>query len=294
LNKILNRIRKGTVLVSDGAWGTYLHQKGLKPGECPEEWNISHPAEVFAIAQSYIEAGADMIETNSFGGSRFKLADYGLENRVFEFNKSAAEISRKAAGKDLYVIGSVGPTGKMLIMEDVTEADLYEAFKEQAMALEAGGVDAIIIETMTDLDEARIAVIAARENTGCEVICTMTFDKIPGGGYRTMMGISPSEMTTTLVESGASIVGANCGNGIADMIDIVKEIRRINSSIPILIHANAGKPVYIDGATSFPENPDDMANRVSEIIDAGANIIGGCCGTTPSHIRKIREVVNNL
>lgn len=291
---ILNEIRRGAVLVSDGAWGTFLHQKGLKPGECPEEWNISHTADVFAIAQSYIEAGADMIETNSFGGSRIKLADYGLENRAFELNKSAAEISRKAAGDECFVLGSVGPTGKMLIMEDVTEAELYEAFKEQSMALEAGGADAIMIETMTDLDEARIAVKAARENTSCEVLCTMTFDKIPGVGYRTMMGISPSEMTTVLVEAGASVVGANCGNGIADMIDIVKEIRLINSTIPILIHANAGKPVYIDGATSFPENPEDMACRVPEIIDAGANIIGGCCGTTPSHIRKIREVVNSL
>jgi 5-methyltetrahydrofolate--homocysteine methyltransferase len=294
LNKIQNEIRKGTVLVSDGAWGTFLHQKGLKPGECPEEWNISHTADVLSIAESYVEAGADMIETNSFGGSRFKLADYGLENRVFEFNKSAAEISRKAAGKDLFVLGSVGPTGKILIMEDVTEAELYEAFKEQSMALAAGGVDAIIIETMTDLDEARIAVKAARENTQCEVFCTMTFDKIPGGGYRTMMGISPAEMTTVLVEAGASVVGANCGNGIADMIDIVKEIRLTNSTIPVLIHANAGKPVYIDGVTSFPESPDDMALKVSEIIEAGANIIGGCCGTTPSHISKIREVVNTL
>jgi 5-methyltetrahydrofolate--homocysteine methyltransferase len=179
-------------------------------------------------------------------------------------------------------------------MEDVTEAELYEAFKEQSMALAAGGVDAIIIETMTDLDEARIAVKAARENTQCEVFCTMTFDKIPGGGYRTMMGISPAEMTTVLVEAGASVVGANCGNGIADMIDIVKEIRLTNSTIPVLIHANAGKPVYIDGVTSFPESPDDMALKVSEIIEAGANIIGGCCGTTPSHISKIREVVNTL
>lgn len=294
MSKILNEIQKGKILVSDGAWGTFLQQKGLKPGECPEEWNISRASDIFDIAQSYIEAGADMIETNSFGGNYFKLKNYGLENRVSEINKAAAEISRKAAGSERFVLGSVGPTGKLLLMEEVTENELYEAFKEQSMALEAGGVDAIMIETMTDLDEARIAVKAAKENTGCDVFCTMTFDKIIGGEYRTMMGISPTEMTEVLVESGAAVIGANCGNGIADMIGIVKEIRQVNTTIPILIHANAGLPHYHNGETTFPETPDDMAGNVKEIAEAGANIIGGCCGTTPNHICKVREVVKSL
>ncbi len=294
MSKILNEIKKGKVLVSDGAWGTFLQQKGLKPGECPEEWNISRADDVFNIAQSYIEAGADMIETNSFGGNWFKLKNYGLEDRVFEINKAAAEISRKAAGPDRFVLGSVGPTGKLLLMEEVTEDQLYEAFKQQSIALEAGGADAIMIETMTDLEEARIAVKAANENTNCEVFCTMTFDKIIGGEYRTMMGISPTEMTETLVEAGAAVIGANCGNGIADMIGIVKEIRLANATIPILIHANAGIPHYCDGETTFPETPDDMAGNVKEIAEAGANIIGGCCGTTPDHICKVREVVKSL
>lgn len=294
MSKIIQEIQKGRVLVSDGAWGTFLQQKGLKPGECPEEWNISRASDIFDIAQSYIEAGADMIETNSFGGNYFKLKNYGLENRVSEINKAAAEISRKAAGSERFVLGSVGPTGKLLLMEEVTENELYEAFKEQSMALEAGGVDAIMIETMTDLDEARIAVKAAKENTGCDVFCTMTFDKIIGGEYRTMMGISPTEMTEVLVEAGAAVIGANCGNGIADMIGIVKEIRQVNSAIPILIHANAGLPHYHNGETTFPETPDDMAGNVKEIAEAGANIIGGCCGTTPNHICKVREVVKSL
>lgn len=294
MTKILQEIKMGKILVSDGGWGTFLHQKGLKPGECPEEWNKSHSNEVFEIAKSYIDAGADMIETNSFGASRFKLAHYGFEDSVFDFNKTAAEISRKAAGTNHFVLGSIGPTGKMLIMEDVTKEELYEAFKEQAMALEAGGVDAIMIETMTDLDEARIAIKAANDNTKCEVFCTMTFDKIIGGDYRTMMGISPTEMATALVEAGASAIGTNCGNGITDMIDIVKEIRLVNHTIPIIIHANAGAPLYQDGATVFPDTPDDMASKINEIVKAGANIIGGCCGTTPEHIRSVREVVANL
>lgn len=294
MSKIIQEIHKGKVLVSDGAWGTFLQKKGLKPGECPEQWNVTRPDDVFDIARSYIEAGADMIETNSFGGNYFKLKGYGLENQVYQLNKSAAEISRRAAGPDRFVLGSVGPTGKLLLMDEVTEDELYEAFKAQSLALEAGGADAIVIETMTDLEEARIAVKAAKENTACEVICTMTFDKILSGEYRTMMGISPTEMTESLLEAGASVIGANCGNGIADMIGIVKEIRQVNSTVPILIHANAGMPHYCDGETTFPETPEDMGGRVKEIIEAGANIIGGCCGTTPGHICKVSEVVKSL
>ena len=294
MKSILAELNKGRILVSDGAWGTYLQQKGLKPGECPEAWNITRPDDVLAIAQSYIVAGADMVETNSFGGSRFKLSRYGLEDKVREFNRAAAEISRRAAGPDRFVLGSVGPTGKLLMMEEVTEEELYEAFKEQSMALEAGGVNAIMIETMTDLDEARIAVKAAKENTSCEVFCTMTFEKIIGGEFRTMMGISPSEMAESLVGAGADLIGTNCGNGMANMIGMVEEIRRVNPDIPVLVHANAGMPRFLDGVTSFPETPEDMASMVREIIGAGANIVGGCCGTTPEHISKVSEVVNSL
>lgn len=294
MSKLIDEIKKGRVLVSDGAWGTFLQKKGLKAGECPESWNLTHPEEVYDIAKSYVDAGSDTIETNSFGGSRYKLAGYGLEDKVFELNKAAAEISRRAAGPDHFVLGSIGPTGKLLMMEEVTEDELYQAFKEQAQALEEGGVDAIVIETMTDLEEARIAVKAAKENTSTDVICTMTFDKILSGEFRTMMGISPTEMAGTLVEAGAAVIGANCGNGISDMIGIVKEIRTVDHEIPILVHANAGMPHYHDGETTFPETPADMAGHVKEIIDAGANIIGGCCGTTPDHICEVHKVVKGL
>ncbi len=293
MGKILDQIKAGKVLVSDGAWGTFLQQKGMKPGECPEEWNITHPDEVFDIAKSYIEAGADMIETNSFGGTIFKVQKYGLGDKVFELNKAAAEISRKAAG-DKFVLGSVGPTGIILMMGDVTEEELYEAFKTQVKGLEAGGVDAIMIETMTDLDEARLAIQAAKENTKCEVFCTMTFEKTVGGEFRSMMGISPTDMVNTLIDAGAELIGANCGNGIADMIGIVEEIRKANSEIPILVHANAGMPIYKDGETVFPETPDEMSGLVPKIIAAGANIIGGCCGTTPDHICRVREEVDKI
>ncbi len=291
MGKIIDQINGGKILVSDGAWGTYLHAKGLKPGECPELWNLSHPEEVYDIAKGYIDAGSDMVETNSFGGSKFKLEKYGLGDKVASLNKAAAQISRRAAGVDRYVLGSIGPTGKILMMGEVTAEEMYDAFKEQAMALETGGTDAIMIETMTDLEEAILAIKASKENTKCEVFCTMTFDKTVNNDFRSMMGISPTDMVDQIIAAGADLVGANCGNGIKDMVKIVEEIRRADSEIPILIHANAGIPIYNDGNTFFPESPDEMAGIASKLISAGANIIGGCCGTTPDHISKIVSAI---
>ncbi len=294
ISSLLTRIRAGEVLVSDGAWGTILQARGLKPGECPELWCVEHRADVLAVARGYVEAGADLIETNSFGGSSFKLAHYGLSDRVAELNRAAAAISREAAGPERYVLGSIGPTGKMLLMGDVTEAELSDAFGEQALALAAGGVDAACIETMSALDEALLAVRAVQARTSLTVACTFTFDHIAGTEFRTMMGLSPAEMARGLLDAGTDIIGANCGNGFEAMLEIVRQIRGVTADTPILVHANAGVPRQVGGRDVFPESPADMAQRVSGLIDAGANIIGGCCGTTPAHIAAIAAAVGAL
>jgi len=291
MKRIADQLKTGQVLVSDGAWGTLLQKRGWKPGECPELWCVEHREAVLEIARSYIAAGADLIKTNSFGGTRFKLEHFGLAGRVAELNEAAAAISREAAGPDLHVIASIGPTGKMLLMGDVTEEQLYDAFKEQAEALERGGADACCIETMSALDEASLAVKAAKANTRLEVICTLTFEKTRQGEFRTMMGVSPAEMAPALLEAGADIIGTNCGNGMKPMIEIVREIRRAAPNAPILVHANAGAPVNVGGVVTFPESPAEMAGHAAEVVRAGAGVVGGCCGTRPEHIRAIRRTL---
>jgi 5-methyltetrahydrofolate--homocysteine methyltransferase len=289
--RIVDAVKAGRTLVSDGAWGTFLQKKGLEPGECPELWCVDRPADVLDIAQSYIDAGADMIEADSFGGTSYKLEHYGLADRAAEINEAAAAISRQAAGDDNWVIASAGPTGKMLLLGDVTEEELYESFKVQAMALEKGGADAICVETMMASDEAALAVRAAKENTNCEVICTFTFDLTQQGDYRTMMGVTPADATAAAIAAGADIVGTNCGNGMERMIEIVKQIRAAAPDTPILVHANAGLPQLVDGADVFPDTPEEMAGMTVAIVAAGANIIGGCCGTTPAHIKAMKEAL---
>jgi len=292
--RITEVVKSGRVLASDGAWGTFLYQKGLKSGECPELWCVERPGDVRKIAADYIRAGADMVQANSFGANAFKLTHYGLAGRAAEINEAAARLSREAAG-DKWVIASMGPTGEIILPGsddgDALLEAVYGAFREQAIALERGGADAACIETMTGLDEACAAVRAVRENTALEIICTFTFEKNPRGEYRTMMGVSPEEAAGHAREAGADIIGANCGNGIGGMIEIARLMRAANKDAPLLIHSNAGLPQNIGGADIFPDTPEDMAESVPDLIEAGANIIGGCCGTGPEHISAIKNKI---
>ncbi len=292
MKRIVDLIKSGCVLLSDGAWGTFLHAKGLIAGECPEEWNVSHRDDVLAIAKSYIDAGSDLIGTNSFGGSSIRLAHYKLHDRASELNEAAAMISREAAGKNKHVMGSIGPTGQMLIMGDLPKEAFYESFREQATALESGGANAACIETMSDLDEALLAIRAVKENTKLEVICTFTFERTQKGDYMTMMGVSVPQVARALIDAGVDVIGSNCGNGTVQMIEIVRMMRSIAEDIPIVVQPNAGAPRLENGVVKYDETPEIMAEYIPELIKAGANIIGGCCGTTPEHIKMIAKQIN--
>ena len=292
MKSLREEIASGKVLVSDGGWGSFLVAAGLQPGECPELWNVSHPDVVKDIARQYADAGADMVMTNSFGGTRVKLEAYGLADRVGELNEAAARLSRDVVGKTCHVLASIGPTGKFLMMGEVTEDELYAQFREQAIALERGGADACSIETMSALDEAGIAVRAVRENTKLEVVASFTFTTLTDTGYRTMMGVSAADMAEAMLEAGAHILGINCTLGPREMVSVARELRAAAPSTPILVHPNAGSPIRgDDGSVSYPETPESMAACVPDLINAGVNIIGGCCGTGPAHIRAIAKAV---
>lgn len=287
MQTIREALKEKRLLVSDGAWGTMLMHAGLPPSTCPELWNIENPDAVYSIGAQYVSAGADLITTNSFGGTSFKLDGYGLGTRVRELNRAAAALSREAAGRDRFVIASMGPTGKLLLMGDVGERQLYDAFREQAEALAEGGANACCVETMSAIDEAVLAVRAVKENTDLEIICTFTFDRFIDGVWRTIMGVSPDEMARAIIDAGADIVGTNCGQGPEAMVAIVSAIRDAACDVPILVQPNAGMPVHTDHGDRYPETPASMAKHVPALVRAGASIIGGCCGTTPEHIRQL-------
>ena len=290
---LLDRLADKKLLLSDGAWGTMLQAKGMGPGDCPEEWNVSHAAAVRSVAAAYAEAGCDMILTNTFGGSGLKLKKMGLEGRVAELNAAGARNSLESAGNAV-VAGSVGPTGEFLQpVGDITAEQMEAVFSEQIAAMLTAGLKAICVETMAALDEATCAIQAAKKlDASVDVICTMTFSGT-AKGYRTMMGVSPEQAAKALPDAGADIVGANCGNGIEQMIGIAAEFRR-NTDRPILIHANAGVPELVGGKTVFRQGPEHMAGLVEDLVDAGADIVGGCCGTTPQHIKAMKAVVDRL
>ncbi|MDI6783058.1 MAG: homocysteine S-methyltransferase family protein, partial [bacterium] len=265
MTDILARLKQGEILICDGAMGTMLHQAGLQPGHCAELWNIDQPEEVAEIHKEYFEAGCDMVITNTFGGTRFKLKKFNQETRVIELNRAGARVAKQAAAEypHRYVLGDIGPTGEFLQpVGELTYDELYAAFKEQAVALAAGGVDAIIIETMSAIEEAVCAVKAVKENTRVPVIATMTFNPAGAQGFRTMMGVSPQQTAEQLDTAGADIIGTNCGGiRVEQVAEIIRELRRYTPK-PLIAEPNAGLPKLVDGKTIYDESPEYMASLV--------------------------------
>lgn len=277
------------VSVADGAWGSLFLQRGARQGELVERWNTSAPDTVRAVAEAYVEAGADIILTNTFRANRFTLDSHAAAGQVAQINEAGARLSKQAAGTRARVFGSIGPSGRMLLTDEVTVDVLREAFGEQASALAAGGADAIVCETFSALDEAVIAVRAAKDATALPVVACMTFDSGPDMTH-TMMGVSPEQAVPALTDAGADAVGCNCGVGIDEAVPIVRTMRW-HTDRPIWAKPNAGLPVLEDGNTVYSETPVRFASKVPMLIEAGANIVGGCCGTTPAFIRAVVQTV---
>ena len=276
------------VLILDGAMGTMLQDRGLQPGECPELLNLLNPKAVQDVHRAYMEAGANLIQTNTFGGNRYKLGEYGLGDRVREINQAAVRLAKEVAGERSLVAVSMGPTG--LLGEPYGEAsfdDFYAAFAEQARAVEEAGADLISLETMSDLQEIRAALIAVKENTRLPVLAQMTFE--PNG--RTVMGTDPTTAAVVLGTLGADAVGANCSGGPAELLEVLKEMARV-TGLPLVVQPNAGLPKLVEGRTVFEQTPEIMAAYSLKLLEAGAWIIGGCCGTTPEHIQAVSRALS--
>jgi len=286
MHETIERLLGGGAVLLDGAWGTELQQRGLAVGACPDAWNLAEPAKVEQIARSYVQAGSRIILTNTFGANRFILARHKLAEKTAEINRRGVEISRRAAADEAMVFGSIGPSGVMLMMGETGEDELLAAFAEQADAMARAGADGIAIETMADLNEAKLAVAAGRE-TGLPVVACMTFDSGPNKD-RTMMGTTPEQSAEELTAAGAEVIGSNCGRGIAGFVEICRRLKAATDR-PIWIKANAGLPEVVDGRTLYRQTPDQFAQFVPQLIAAGAEFVGGCCGTTPQTIRAVKE-----
>lgn len=279
------------VCVTDGVYGTELQNVGCMAGRCPEFLNVEDPVAVERVARSYVQAGSDVIMTNSLSANRVALAAYDAADRAAELARAAVDIARRAAaGTDVKVFGSFGPTGKIVMMEEISCEDFSCAFAETAEALAAGGADAIVLETFNDLEEAEIALQAAKTVCDLPVVVSLVFAYGPDG-TATMMGNTPEDLAAMAQASGADGIGANCGTG-PDAYVRVAERLRARTDLPIWIKPNAGLPVVKEGRTTFPMGPVAMASYVPKLIDAGANFIGGCCGNGPEHIRMLREAVD--
>lgn len=285
------------ILLSDGAMGTELQRAGLEPGACGEAWSLDAPEKVLAIQKAYVDAGSDCITTNTFGGSRIMLERHDDGSRVAAINRAAAEIAREALGGTRgYILGDIGPFGGLLEpYGDIPESRVEDAFSEQAEALVSGGVDAIIIETQTALEELAIGIRAANAAGAPCVIGSMAFDKmLESDDVRTMMGTSPEQAAKLMVEEGVDIIALNCGTGV-DMKLAAETVKlyRETCELPVMAQPNAGLPVVENMKVVYKETPDEMAEGVAGLLEAGARIIGGCCGSTPDHIRRFREVLEH-
>ncbi|HHY86480.1 MAG TPA: methionine synthase [Verrucomicrobia bacterium] len=278
-------VERGPVL-TDGAWGTQLQARGLAPGEMPDLWNLAHPQKVVEVARAYIKAGSQVILTNTFGSNRIRLRGTEGESKVAELNEAGVQLSRQAAGNRVTVFASMGPTGKLPSAGEISAEELAEAFAEQAEALKRAGADGIVVETMSDLDEARIAVDAARK-TGLPVVASMVFDSGKDKD-RTMTGVTPEAAAVALRQAGADVIGANCGQGIAGFAGICARLKAAAEGSPIWIKPNAGLPEMRAGKCYYDMTPKEFASHVPALIEAGASFIGGCCGTTPQFIRAMR------
>jgi len=291
MQPFLERVKNGPVLVADGAMGSFLMDHGLQPGDAPESFNLSRQDVLREVAGLYLDAGAEVVQTNTFGGSALKLAAYGLDDRTEEINRLAVEAVRGVVDGKAYVSGSCGPCGRTLLpYGDAEPDDVRASFHRQIKGLVEAGVDVLCVETMTDLTEAKLAIEAARGvSADIPVMATMTFDAIPRGFY-TIMGVDVPSAAAGLLEAGANLVGSNCGNGIENMVAIAREFRACTDA-PMLIQSNAGLPRLVEGHVVYSETPEFMAAHAAELLELGVQVIGGCCGTTPAHIRALREVM---
>jgi 5-methyltetrahydrofolate--homocysteine methyltransferase len=283
---------KGEVLLADGAWGTEFFKRGLMQGSPPDEWNLTHPEIVREITRDYLDAGASVILTNTFGANRFRLEAHGLSGKVREINIRAAELAREVVGQRVVVAGDIGPSGRIMALGEVTSEDLAAAFTEQARALRDGGVDWIVVESMADADEMEIAVRAASDAAGVPIVASMTYNRTPRG-YRTMMGNSPETCVRKAESAGASLIGANCGTGIEDYVPLAPVLRGLTSQ-PLWMKANAGVPQLVGGRVTYPLTPEQYASFVPALIEAGVDVIGGCCGTDPRFIREVGKSIARI
>ena len=277
-------------VLGDGAMGTMLQQRGLREGDCPEAWNIDRPGVVQDIHRAYYEAGSDFVETNTFGASTIKLGRYGLDGKIEPIIRGAIGLARKGVGATCMIAGSVGPTGVLLEpYGDYSREQVEDAFRATAQIMESSGVDFYIVETMTDLNEALLAVSAIKDVSNKPIVVTMVFAK-GAKGYRTMMGTSPQEAASALAEAGADFLGTNCCSGAQEALEIMSGMAEA-TPLAVVAQPNAGLPRIEEGKPVYPETPDDMAAGMERLLAGGMRIVGGCCGTTPTHIKAMGSII---